>query len=83
VWKSTVTPKGTAISSVLAYLFPIEPDDLSTLCASEKFFNPAEMVEIKGSNSGLFEIGRTEHLYGATSGGIVKNLLSTSFSRQS
>lgn len=30
-------PKGTAISSVLAYLLPIEPDDLSTLCAKEKF----------------------------------------------
>ena len=25
-------------------------------------FNPAEIVEINGSNSGLFEIGRTEHL---------------------
>ena len=37
---------------------------------------------LKNNTSGLLEIGSTEHLYGATTGGIVKYRRSASLSRQ-
>ena len=65
----------------IKYLLPIEPADLSTLCGSDFSFSCFVISRILGSKSGLFEIGKIEHLYGATEGGIVKYRLSASFSR--
>ena len=40
----------------------MEPADLSTLCGSDFSFSWAVRESMKGSKSGLLEIGKIEHL---------------------
>ena len=70
--KSTVIPNGIAISSVLAYLFPMEPELSSTLWETSFITRSWLSLVTRGVKSALFESGRTEHLRGAMTGGRVK-----------
>jgi hypothetical protein len=69
VSKSMVIPNGIAISSVRAYLLPIDPLESSTFTETSFFRSSFTTSATRVNSSGLLLKGSTEHLTGAIRGG--------------